>query len=57
MRLVHSIARILPVDNLYYHFSFGQLSTTCSNASEVAEWVAPSCSGPQPATDNGERDC
>ena len=23
---------------------------------EVAQWGAPSCSGPQPATDNGVRD-
>ena len=29
---------------------------TCSNATEVAKWVAPSCSRSQPATDNGVRD-
>ena len=29
--------------------------TTCSNATEVAQWRAPSCSQPQPATDNGVR--
>ena len=28
----------------------------CSNATEVTQWGAPSCSGPQPATDNGVRD-
>ena len=35
---------------------WGQLSTTCSNVTEVAQWAAPSCSRPQPATDNGVRD-
>ena len=35
---------------------WGQLSTTCSNFTEVAQWGAPSCSQPQPATDNGVRD-
>ena len=30
-----------------------QLSTTCSNFTEVAQWGDPSCSQPQPATDNG----
>ena len=35
---------------------WGQLSTTCSNVTEVAQWAAPSCSWPQPATDNGVRD-
>ena len=29
-------------------------STTCSNATEVAQWATPSCSRPQPATDNGD---
>ena len=33
-----------------------QSSTTCSNFTEVAQWGAPSCSQPQPATDNGVRD-
>ena len=33
-----------------------QLSTTCSNFTEGAQWGAPSCSQPQPATDNGVRD-
>ena len=28
------------------------LSTTCSNAAEVAKWGVPSCSQPQPATDS-----
>ena len=34
----------------------GKLSTTCSNAIEVTQWATPSCSRPQPATDNGVRD-
>ena len=34
----------------------GQLSTKCSNATEVAQWGTPICSRPQPATDNGVRD-
>ena len=34
---------------------WGQLSTTCSNATEVAQWAAPSCSRLQPATDNPAR--
>ena len=33
-----------------------QLSTTCSNETEVVQLAAPSCSRPQPATDNGVRD-
>ena len=33
----------------------GQLSTTCSNATEVAKWATPSCSRPHRATDNGIR--
>ena len=31
---------------------WGQLSTSCSNATEVAQWGIPSCSRPQPATGN-----
>ena len=34
----------------------GQLSTTCSNATEVSKWATPICSRPQPGTDNGVRD-
>ena len=40
---------------IYYHGMCGQLSTTCSNACEVAKLGAPSCSRPQPATENGVR--
>ena len=39
-----------------YHWLWGPMSTTCSNATEVAQWATPSCSRPQPATDNGVRD-
>ena len=35
---------------------WGQLSTTCSNATEVTQWGAPCCSRTQAATDNGVRD-
>ena len=35
---------------------WGQLSTTCNNATEVAQWGTPSCSKPRPATDNDVRD-
>ena len=41
---------------IYYHRMWVQLSTTCSNFTEVAQWGAPSCSQQQPATDNGDRD-
>ena len=42
---------------IYYHRTWGQLSTTCSNTTKLAQWGTPSCSCPQPATDNGVRDC
>ena len=32
------------------------LSTTSSNATEIAQWADPSCSLPQPAANNGVRD-
>ena len=35
---------------------WGKLLTTCSKSTEVAQWGIPSCSRPQPATDNGVRD-
>ena len=41
---------------IYYHRIWVQLSTTCSNFTEVAQWGAPSCRQSQPATDNGVRD-
>ena len=41
---------------IYYHRIWGQLSTTCSNATEVALLRAHSCSRPQPATDISVRD-
>ena len=40
----------------YYHRMYGKLSTTCSNADEVSQWGAPSCSRPKPATNNGVKD-
>ena len=41
---------------IYYHRMWVQLSTSCSNFTEVAQWGAPSCSQPQTTTDNGIRD-
>ena len=41
---------------IYYHWMWGQLSTTWSNANVVAQWAAPSCSQLQSAMDNGIRD-
>ena len=35
---------------------WGQLSSTFSNATEVAEWETPSCSRLQQASDNGTSD-
>ena len=35
---------------------WGQISTTSCNATEVAQWASPSCSRPQPSTDNGVSD-
>ena len=34
---------------------WGQLSTTCSNVTQVAQWAVPSCSRPQLTTENGVR--
>ena len=49
------MAKSLPVEYLLPQ-NVVQLSTTCSNFTEVAQWAAPSCSQPQPATNNGVRD-
>ena len=43
-----------PQWRIYYHSSQRQLSTTCSNATEVAQLAATN-SRPQPATNNGVR--
>ena len=51
-----SIARSLPWWIICYYRMWGQLSTTSSNATEVAQWGALSYSRPLPATDNGVRD-
>ena len=44
------------VENVLYHCSWDQFSTTWSNAAEVAQWTAPNCSRPQPATHNCAKD-
>ena len=46
------MAKSLPVENLLPQ-NMGQISTNCSNATEVTQRGAPSCGRPQPATDNG----
>ena len=46
----------VPLWKIYYHCSFGQSSTSYSNATDVAQWAAPSSRRPQPATYNGVRD-
>ena len=48
-------ARSLPW-RIYYHCSWSQLLTTCSNATEIARWAVPSCNRPLLATDHGVRD-
>ena len=42
---------------IYYHRMWDQLWTTCSNILKSPKWGTPCCSRPQPATDNGVRDC
>ena len=42
--------------SIHCHWTWGQLSTPCCNATEVALLAAPSCSLPQPATDHGVGD-
>ena len=37
---------------IYYHSLWGQLTTTCSNATEVTKRAALSCSRPKPVKDN-----
>ena len=49
------MSRSPPVEKLLPQF-VGQLSTNCSDATEVAQWGAPSCSRAQLAVDNGVRD-
>ena len=57
-KLVKSVIARTPQWRINYHSLWGQLSTAFSNATEVAQWAAPRCSGagPQPAADNGVRD-
>ena len=40
----------------YYHRLWGEYSTTYSDATEAAQWTAPSCNQLQSATDNVVRD-
>ena len=44
-----------PQRSIYNHCLMHQLSS-CSNATDVAQWAIPGCSQPKPATDNGIRD-
>ena len=46
----------IPQRRIYYHRLWGQISTTFSNATEVAKLATLSCSWPQPLTDNDVRD-
>ena len=46
------MARSPPEEN---HCVWAQLSNTFSNATEVGKWATPSCSRPQPATNNAAR--
>ena len=45
-----------PQRRIYYDFLLGQLLTTWSDDTEVAQWAARSCSRRQPYTDNDARD-
>ena len=49
------MARRLPVENLLPQ-NEGSLMNYLQQFTEVAQWGAPSCSQPQPATDNGITD-
>ena len=50
-----SMARSLPVENLLPH-NARSIINYLQKSTEVAQWGTPSCSRPQPATDNGVRD-
>ena len=49
------MARSLPVENLLPQ-NVGSIINYLQQFTEVAHWGAPSCTQPQPATDNGVRD-
>ena len=49
------MARSLPVENQLPQ-NVGSIINYLQEFTEVAQWGAPSCSQPQPATDNGVRD-
>ena len=51
-----SMARSLPVENLLPQ-NVGSIINYLQQSTEAAQWVTPSCSKPQPAMDNGVRDC
>ena len=50
-----SLARSFPVENLRRQ-NVGSSINYLQQSTEVAQWGTPSCSRPQPATDNGVRD-
>ena len=50
------MAKSLRVENLLPHNVGGFNYQLLAVITEVAQWGAPSCSQPQPATDNGVRD-
>ena len=49
------MARSLPVENLLPH-NVGSIINYLQESTEVTKWGIPSCSRPQPATNNGARD-
>ena len=49
------MARSLPVENLLPQ-NVGSIINYLQWCTEATQWEAPSCSQPQPATDNGVRD-
>ena len=49
------MARSLPVENLLPQ-NVGSIINYLQLSTDVAQWGTPSCSQPQPATNNGIRD-
>ena len=49
------MARSLLVESLLQQ-NVGSIINSFQQSTEVAQWGTPSCSRPQPATDNGARD-
>ena len=56
MKILKSSMARIPQMRIYNHFLSGQVLTTCSNATELAQWTTHSFSRPQPDKDNGVRD-